>query len=51
LFWVAAGLLPLIMFSIAMLLTFKRQQEQAIEHSLREAAGGAAHLSERAVHD
>jgi PAS domain S-box-containing protein len=49
LFWVAAGLLPLIMFSIAMLLTFERQQEHAIEHSLREAAGGAAHLIERAV--
>lgn len=49
LFWVAAGLLPLIMFSVAMLLTFKRQQEKAIEHSLREAAGVAAYLIERAV--
>ena len=51
LIWVAAGLLPLFTFGVVMLLAFQHQQQHAIEHSLREAAGGAAHLIERAVRE
>ena len=47
--WVAAGLLPLFIFAIVMLIMFTRQQEQAIERLLREAAAGAAHVVDRAV--
>ncbi len=47
--WVVAGLLPLIFFGIVMLIMFTRQQEQAIERLLREAAAGAAHVVDRAV--
>jgi PAS domain S-box-containing protein len=47
--WAVAGVLPLLVFGIVMLIMFTRQQDQAVERLLREAAAGAAHLVDRAV--
>jgi len=47
--WVLSGLIPLIAFTAVMLLLFIRQQDRAIESLLRESAGNAAYMIERAI--
>ena len=51
LFWVAIGLLPLFVYGISMLVVFRHQQAQVVEHMLQQAAGGVAHLVERAIRE
>jgi len=49
LLWIVSGILPLALFGVWMIQLFTKQQEEAVEQLMDEAAGNAAHVLERTL--
>ena len=49
LFYLLSGIVPLIAFSLSMILLFIQQQDNAIKYLLKEAGNNTAHVVERAI--
>ncbi len=49
LFWISIGIVPLLIFAIAIVYIFTKQQEESIHQFLNESAAHASHSVDRAI--